>query len=192
MDIWAKKINLHCGHLSDNISGHLSDTISIYPKIYVDNWMILTTSTYTHMQSITWVCFIRFRYYLSCCLGNRNMFIVTTCQLLLHYILIMDYSLILLLSMWIVNWQPWKYWRKYSEMSGSNVTDFILPRQIQKVGLSQEYKRSKSEIGMVPWNQHFPQNVGRVLTCYWNSKPLTISGAWTQYFQNPGWKRITF
>ena len=51
-------------------------------------------------------------------------------------------------------------------MSGSNVTDFILPRQIQKVGLSQEYKRSNSEIGMVPWNQHFPQNVGRVLTCY--------------------------
>ena len=33
----SEKINLHCGHLSDNISGHLSDTISIDPKIYVDN-----------------------------------------------------------------------------------------------------------------------------------------------------------
>jgi len=32
----SEKINLHCGHLSD-ISGHLSDTISIGPKIYVDN-----------------------------------------------------------------------------------------------------------------------------------------------------------
>jgi hypothetical protein len=35
--------------LSDNISGHLSDTISIDPKIYVDNWAILTTSTCTQM-----------------------------------------------------------------------------------------------------------------------------------------------
>ena len=33
----SEQINLHCGHLSDNISGHLSDTISIDPKIYVDN-----------------------------------------------------------------------------------------------------------------------------------------------------------
>jgi len=33
----SKKNNLHCGHLSDNISGHLSDKISIDPKIYADN-----------------------------------------------------------------------------------------------------------------------------------------------------------
>jgi hypothetical protein len=31
----SEKINLHYGHLSDNISGHLSDTISIDPKIYM-------------------------------------------------------------------------------------------------------------------------------------------------------------
>ena len=28
----SEKINLHCGHLSENISGHLSDTISIDHK----------------------------------------------------------------------------------------------------------------------------------------------------------------
>jgi len=33
----SENINLHCGHLSDDISGHLSDKISIDPKIYVDN-----------------------------------------------------------------------------------------------------------------------------------------------------------
>ena len=33
----SENIILHCGHLSDNISEHLSDTISIEPKIYVDN-----------------------------------------------------------------------------------------------------------------------------------------------------------
>jgi len=33
----SEKITLHCGHLSDDISGHLSDTIGIEPKIYVDN-----------------------------------------------------------------------------------------------------------------------------------------------------------
>jgi hypothetical protein len=33
----SEKINVHCGHLRDNISGHLNDTISIEPKIYVDN-----------------------------------------------------------------------------------------------------------------------------------------------------------
>jgi hypothetical protein len=33
----SEKINLHCRHLSDSISGHLSDTISIEAKIYVDN-----------------------------------------------------------------------------------------------------------------------------------------------------------
>jgi hypothetical protein len=42
-------LSFHCGHLSDNISEHLSDTISIEPKIYVDNWATLTTSTRTHM-----------------------------------------------------------------------------------------------------------------------------------------------
>ena len=31
----SENINLHCEHLSDNISGHLSDTISIDPKNYV-------------------------------------------------------------------------------------------------------------------------------------------------------------
>jgi hypothetical protein len=30
------KINVRCGHLRDNISGHLSDTISFDPKIFVD------------------------------------------------------------------------------------------------------------------------------------------------------------
>ena len=30
-------INLRCGHFSDDISGHLSDTISIDPKNYVEN-----------------------------------------------------------------------------------------------------------------------------------------------------------
>ncbi len=29
------------------------------------------------------------------------------------------------------------------------------------VNLSQEYKRSKSEIGMLPWNQNFPQFCGQ-------------------------------
>ena len=87
----------------------------------------------------------RFRYYLSCCLDSRKMFIVTACRLLSHYALIMDNSLILLLSMWILNWQPWRYWRKYYAMSANTV------------GLSQEYTRSKSEIGMLPWNQIFPQ-----------------------------------
>ena len=48
MDIWAQ-ISIDTGHLSDNISGHLSDTISIDPKIYVDNWTTLTTSTCTHL-----------------------------------------------------------------------------------------------------------------------------------------------
>ena len=33
-------------------------------------------------------------------------------------------------------------------------------RQIQKVGLSQEYKSSKSEIGMLPWNKNCPQFCG--------------------------------
>jgi len=33
----SEKNYLHCGHLSENINGHLSDTISIDPKIYVDN-----------------------------------------------------------------------------------------------------------------------------------------------------------
>jgi hypothetical protein len=33
----SEKITLHCGHLSDDISEHLSDKISIEPKIYVDN-----------------------------------------------------------------------------------------------------------------------------------------------------------
>jgi hypothetical protein len=37
---FSEKINLHCGHLSD--------TISIDPKIYVDNWATLT-STCTHL-----------------------------------------------------------------------------------------------------------------------------------------------
>jgi len=45
----SEKINLLCGHLSDNISGHFSDTISIDPKIYVDNWATPTTSTFTHL-----------------------------------------------------------------------------------------------------------------------------------------------
>ena len=30
-------INLHCGHFSNDISGHLNDTISIDPKNYVEN-----------------------------------------------------------------------------------------------------------------------------------------------------------
>ena len=29
MDIWAKKL-IYCGHLSDNISGHMSDSRNIY------------------------------------------------------------------------------------------------------------------------------------------------------------------
>jgi hypothetical protein len=42
----------------------------------------------------------RFRYYLSSCLENREkMFIVTVCQLLSQYALIMDYSLFMLLSL---------------------------------------------------------------------------------------------
>jgi hypothetical protein len=32
-----EKINLHCGHLSDYISVHLSDKISIDPQNYADN-----------------------------------------------------------------------------------------------------------------------------------------------------------
>jgi hypothetical protein len=35
----SEKINLHCGHLNDNISGHLSDKISIDTKIYVTEAM---------------------------------------------------------------------------------------------------------------------------------------------------------
>jgi hypothetical protein len=34
----SEKINVHCGHLSDNINGHFSDTFSVDPKQYVDNW----------------------------------------------------------------------------------------------------------------------------------------------------------
>ena len=37
-------------------------------------------------------------------LENRKMFIITACQLLSRYALIMYYSLMLLL--WILNWQP--------------------------------------------------------------------------------------
>jgi hypothetical protein len=48
MDIWATKY-IYTGHLSDNISGHLSDTISIDPDIYVDNWVTLTTSNCTNL-----------------------------------------------------------------------------------------------------------------------------------------------
>ena len=46
MDIcMSGKINWNCGHLSDDISGHLSDKISIDPKIDVDNRAKLTYST---------------------------------------------------------------------------------------------------------------------------------------------------
>jgi len=35
--------------LSDDINEHLSDTIAIDPKIYVYNWVKLTTFTCTHL-----------------------------------------------------------------------------------------------------------------------------------------------
>ena len=60
----------------------------------------------------------RFRYYLYYCLENRKMFIVTACQLLSHYIYIMDYSSILLLSMWIVILTAMKVLSFYSRSNG--------------------------------------------------------------------------
>ena len=62
----------------------------------------------------------RFRYYLYYCLEIRKMFIVTACQLLSHYALIyiMDYSSILLLSMWIVILTAMKVLSFYSRSNG--------------------------------------------------------------------------
>jgi hypothetical protein len=45
----SENIYLFCGHLSENISEHLSDIVSIDSTIYVDNWATLTTSTCTHL-----------------------------------------------------------------------------------------------------------------------------------------------
>ena len=48
--------------------------------------------------------------------------------------------------------------KEISEMWALNVTDFILSRyggyNLNTVDLSQEYKSSNSEIGMLPWNKN--------------------------------------
>ena len=91
----------------------------------------------------------RFRYYLSC-LEDRKMFIVTACQLLSHYALIMDYSLILLLFMWNLVLAAMKVLKEIFWNVSIKCYRFHLG-QVCMVGtnteshsLIQEYKRSKS------------------------------------------------
>ena len=127
-DIWTIKSNWSwnlCIQLSEAHNLLPYSPVKYYMRVLIDQLLSFSPDGHKGRRSecmVTMYC-----YYVSC-LENRKMLIVTACQLLSHYTLIMDYSLILLLSMWILNKQPWRYWRKYSEISALNVTDFILLR----------------------------------------------------------------
>jgi hypothetical protein len=61
-------------------------------------------------------------------------------------------------------------------------------------GQIQKYRNSKGlTLRLICYHgiKIFSNFVDRVLTCYWNYKPYTISksGAWTQYWHNLRWKK---